>query len=231
MMKKTLVSSPSSGLFRMYPSINNIFMLGVVLFSVFLIYRYVKSLEKEVKMLADKINTIQYKPQYVEPMMTPDDIKNTEYESNRMCKRSDMSGGDECTAISNTDDDESVKSEDIMRMINDIQNADEERDDIIDENKPNEVSSENEQKHSSGDGDEQQSLDITSGEKNEETVLEDDFVIKKSSSSESSVLDIDDLTEETLLKKTNEELRKILKDQGKNTKGLKNDLIKRILEE
>ena len=54
----------------------------------------------------------------------------------------------------------------------------------------------------------------------EETENED-IIIKKTTNS----------YEEDLYKKTNEELKKILKDQGKNTKGAKAELIKRIIEE
>jgi hypothetical protein len=49
----------------------------------------------------------------------------------------------------------------------------------------------------------------------------EDIIIKKTTNS----------YEEDLYKKTNEELKKILKDQGKNTKGAKAELIKRIIEE
>jgi hypothetical protein len=226
MMKKNLVSSPSNSLFRMYPSINNMFMLGIVLFSVFLVYRYVKSLEKEVNALANKINTIQYKPQSVEPMMFQDEnMMNKECDSNGVCMMNNIGGGVNVPSHTDDDDDDSVKSEDIMKMIDQIQNE------VVEESEtPN-----HEQKENKSDPltTIKESVDRNTENKEEERVVleeDDDFVIKKAKS-ESSVLDADGFSEESLLKKTNDDLRKILKDQGKNTKGLKNDLIKRILEE
>lgn len=232
MMKKNLVSSPSNSLFRMYPSINNMFMLGIVLFSVFLVYRYVKSLEKEVKDLADKINTIQYKPQSVEPIMFQDEnMMNKECDSNGVCMMNNIGGGVNVPSHTDDDDDDSVKSEDIMKMIDQIQNE------VVEESEAPKLTN-HEQKDSVENKIEplttiKESVEHQNTENKEEEgiVLEDDdFVIKKANS-ESSVLDVDGFSEESLLKKTNDDLRKILKDQGKNTKGLKNDLIKRILEE
>jgi hypothetical protein len=235
MMKKNLVSSPSNSLFRMYPSINNMFMLGIVLFSVFLVYRYVKSLEKEVKVLADKINTIQYKPQSVEPIMFQDEnMMNKECDSNGVCMMNNNGSGVNVashTDDDDDDDDDSVKSEDIMKMIDHIQNE------VVEESEAPKLHN-HEQKDSVENKIEplttiKESMEHQNTENKEEegVVLEDDdFVIKKSNL-ESGVLDVDGISEESLLKKTNDDLRKILKDQGKNTKGLKNDLIKRILEE
>lgn len=225
MMKKNLVSSPSTSLFRMYPSINNMFMLGIVLFSVFLVYRYVKSLEKEVKVLADKINTIQYKPQSVEPMMFHDESLKKECDPNGVCMMNN--GGVNVTSNTDDDDDESVKSEDIMKMIDEIQN------DVVEEiEAPNPEQKEIVENNNEPLKTINESMEYNTGNKEEDKVVieDDDFVIKKVNS-ESSVLDVDGFSEESLLKKTNDDLRKILKDQGKNTKGLKNDLIKRILDE
>ena len=55
---------------------------------------------------------------------------------------------------------------------------------------------------------------------------DDSFVIKQKESSETS----DEYTLEDLMKKTNDELKKILKDQNKNLKGTKQELVKRVLE-
>ena len=114
-----------------------------------------------------------------------------------------------------------------MKMIDEIQN------DVVEEiEAPNP-----EQKESVENNNEplktiNESMEYNTENKEEDKVVteDDDFVIKKVNS-ESSVLDVDGFSEESLLKKTNDDLRKILKDQGKNTKGLKNDLIKRILDE
>ena len=217
-MKKNIISSPSTSLFKLYPSLNNMFILGIVLFSVFLIYRYVKSLEKEVKILADKINTLQYKP--TQPMMVNDNNVCDPITNVCIMRPSNNDDDDD-----DDDDDESVKSEDIMKLIDEIQNNDNHETSNTNE-KMNEKM--NEENHI-------ETLppiieSSNSVEENENSLENDDIVLKKTKS-ESSVLEEGLFTEDSLLKKTNEELRKILKEQGKNTKGLKNDLIKRILEE
>lgn len=213
-MKKNIVSSPSTSLFKLYPSLNNMFMLGIVLFSVFLIYRYVKSLEKEVKILADKINTLQYKP--TQPMMVNDN--NVCDPITNVCMMRSSDNDDD-------DDDESVKSEDIMKLIDEIQNNDNRETSNTSEEMNEEMNEENHIETLPTIIESSNSV-----EENENSLENDDIVLKKTKS-ESSVLEEGLFTEDSLLKKTNEELRKILKEQGKNTKGLKNDLIKRILEE
>lgn len=182
---------------KMTSSVNNLIFLFLLAFSVFIIYRYVKSLEKELSLLKNELvalkapvdtNTLQKDP------VCFDDVCMT------------ASGVLESTLDvpldkleeSNEDDMESVTSKDIMKIVNEIN--DEEKEEVLVEN------------------DTVEQADDTDATK---LVEEDDIVIKKSEHS----------YEDDLSKKTNEELKKILKEQGKNIKGTKSELIKRIVEE
>lgn len=182
---------------KMTSSVNNLIFLFLLAFSVFIIYRYVKSLEKELSLLKNELvalkapvdaNTLQKDP------VCFDDVCMT------------ASGVLESTLDvpldkleeSNEDDMESVTSKDIMKIVNEIN--DEEKEEVLVEN------------------DTAEQADDTDANK---VVEEDDIVIKKSEHS----------YEDDLSKKTNEELKKILKEQGKNIKGTKSELIKRIVEE
>ena len=182
---------------KMTSSVNNLIFLFLLAFSVFIIYRYVKSLEKELSLLKNELvalkapvdtNTLQKDP------VCFDDVCMT------------ASGVLESTLDvpldkleeSNEDDMESVTSKDIMKIVNEIN--DEEKEEVLVEN------------------DTVEQADDTDATK---VVEEDDIVIKKSEHS----------YEDDLSKKTNEELKKILKEQGKNIKGTKSELIKRIVEE
>ena len=182
---------------KMTSSVNNLIFLFLLAFSVFIIYRYVKSLEKELSLLKNELvalkapvdtNTLQKDP------VCFDDVCVTA----SGVLESTFSVPLHTLEESCEDDMESVTSKDIMKIVNEIN--DEEKEEVLVEN------------------DTVEQADDTDATK---LVEEDDIVIKKSEHS----------YEDDLSKKTNEELKKILKEQGKNIKGTKSELIKRIVEE
>lgn len=182
---------------KMTSSVNNLIFLFLLAFSVFIIYRYVKSLEKELSLLKNELvalkapvdtNTLQKDPVCFDDVcMTASGVL-----------ESTLDVPLDKVEESNEDDMESVTSKDIMKIVNEIN--DEEKEEVLVEN------------------DTAEQADDTDVNK---VVEEDDIVIKKSEHS----------YEDDLSKKTNEELKKILKEQGKNIKGTKSELIKRIVEE
>jgi len=210
------MTPPSMRLFKMSSSINNMLMLGIVLFSVFLIYRYVKSLETEVKVLADKFNTLQY--DLTRPIIMSNDNKCDSSMDNYVLKNTEKQE-DIIDNDNDTDNDtDSVKSEDILKLIDEIQNNDLVNDDATED--PEKLLTDQQKQN-----DENESFEQVANTNNE-VLEEDDIVLKKTFDTE----DVS-LTECFLVKKTNEELRVILKTHGKNTKGPKSELIKRILED
>ena len=176
---------------KMTSSVNNLIFLFLLAFSVFIIYRYVKSLEKELSLLKSEVLTLK-------ALKAPVDATNNIVDSVRfddVCMTASgviesVTDGPLDAADDHKDEDmESVTSKDIMRIVDEINDEDREQPVVI----------------------ESEEVDLTEP-------VDDDIVITKSS-------------EDDLSKKTNEELKKILKEQGKNTKGTKSDLITRIVEE
>jgi hypothetical protein len=176
---------------KMTSSVNNLIFLFLLAFSVFIIYRYVISLEKELSLLKSEVLTLK-------ALKSPIDATSNIVDSARfddVCVTASgviesITDGPLDAADDHQDEDmESVTSKDIMRIVDEINDEDREEPVVI----------------------ESEEVDLTEP-------VDDDIVITKSS-------------EDDLSKKTNEELKKILKEQGKNTKGTKSDLIKRIVEE
>ena len=191
----------SSGV-KITPSVNNLIFLFLLAFSIFIIYRYVKSLEKELTLLKTELNRVktaspQTVPQKTEQVCVDD-----------VCMMVDV------PSVDNEEEDmESVTSKDILKIVDQINNDDSEE---VVENKSEEETTDEPIKIKEEVNDISQSTPESSTNTNEE-----DIIIKKTTNS----------YEDELYKKTNEELKKVLKDQGKNTKGAKAELIKRIMED
>ena len=191
----------SSGV-KITPSVNNLIFLFLLAFSIFIIYRYVKSLEKELTLLKTELNRVktaspQTVPQKTEQVCVDD-----------VCMMVDV------PSVENEEDDmESVTSKDILKIVDQINNDDSEE---VVENKSEEETTDEPIQIKEEVNDISQSTPESSTNTNEE-----DIIIKKTTNS----------YEDELYKKTNEELKKVLKDQGKNTKGAKAELIKRIMED
>lgn len=191
----------SSGV-KITPSVNNLIFLFLLAFSIFIIYRYVKSLEKELTLLKTELNRVKTASHQTVPPKTEqvcvDDV----------CMMVDV------PSVENEEDDmESVTSKDILKIVDQINNDDSEE---VVENKSEEETTDEPIQIKEEVNDISQSTPESSTNTNEE-----DIIIKKTTNS----------YEDELYKKTNEELKKVLKDQGKNTKGAKAELIKRIMED
>ena len=175
--KLKIMYKKSSSSVKFSSSINNLMFLCLLGFSIFIIYRYVKSLENELKNVKSDLMAMKNTNQ-VEAVLPP-----TVVEAPPVCSLPVIERRDE----PQEEDLESVASEEIMKIV-----------DEIDEGEQVDI------------GAEQVTIE-------NDTEVEDDIVLTK--------------TDNDLSRKTNEELKKILKEQGKNTKGTKAELIKRITEE
>ena len=201
---------------KITPSVNNLIFLFLLAFSIFIIYRYVKSLEKELTLLKAELSKVKAAP----PPPPP--------------KEEQICVGDVCMMVtppSNEKDDateddmESVTSKDILKIVDQINDEEDDEEAKLEESStvasvpplpiPPVTRAESHQAESHQAESHQAEADEPKKSDNE------DIIIKKTTNS----------YEEDLYKKTNEELKKILKDQGKNTKGAKAELIKRIIEE
>lgn len=193
---------------KITPSVNNLIFLFLLGFSIFIIYRYVKSLEKELTLLKTELSKMKSAP----------------------IKEEQVCVGDVCTTVvtphpqkedeSEDNDDEldmeSVTSKDILKIVDQINDEDDDEDENDDD------------KNVSKSTEETSTVPLVPpipippvSDEPEKDIETEDIIIKKNTNS----------YEEDLFKKTNDDLKKILKDQGKNTKGAKAELIKRIIEQ
>lgn len=190
---------------KITPSVNNLIFLFLLAFSIFIIYRYVKSLEKELTLLKAELSKVK--------AATPPPPKEEQVCVGDVCMMVTPPSNEKEDGTEDEEDMESVTSKDILKIVDQINGEEDDADEPeVQLEEPSTIASAN-----------VPPLPIpppvTQAEP-EETETED-IIIKKTTNS----------YEEDLYKKTNEELKKILKDQGKNTKGAKAELIKRIIEE
>lgn len=231
-------------------SLQNALMLLLFVIGLFIIYRYVKTLEGEVKLVQNHLIELVEQMRIISetalsqqqcPLPPPrnstkQQVKQESVESNN----GKMQGGetDHGKGENNDccDDNESVKSEDITDILRQVIN--------------NSILEDDEQTVSPTTvfgavfrtNEEPNELDITKctlteieeDEENEEPPVTNKNV---SSPPRSINIDADDDNEDvetnvkdTLLKKTNEELKGILKNHQLSVKGTKNELVERILE-
>lgn len=193
---------------KITPSVNNLIFLFLLAFSIFIIYRYVKSLEKELTLLKAELSKVK--------AATPPPPKEEQVCVGDVCMMVTPPSNEKEAGTEDEEDMESVTSKDILKIVDQINGDEDDADEAeVQLEEPSTTASVN-----------VPPLPIpppvTQAESPQpEETENEDIIIKKTTNS----------YEEDLYKKTNEELKKILKDQGKNTKGAKAELIKRIIEE
>jgi hypothetical protein len=201
---------------KITPSVNNLIFLFLLAFSIFIIYRYVKSLEKELTLLKAELSKVK--------AATPPPPKEEQVCVGDVCMMVTAPSNEKEDGTEDEEDMESVTSKDILKIVDQINGEEDDADDDADE--PEVQLEEPSTTPSTTASANVPPLPIpppvTQAESPQpEETENEDIIIKKTTNS----------YEEDLYKKTNEELKKILKDQGKNTKGAKAELIKRIIEE
>lgn len=194
--KKTSLSSSS---IVQSSSFSTLCVFSLFSFTIFIIYRYVKSLEKEVKLLSGKFDTLSM-------ASVLSNTENLNVMSNEFSENIPSSNDIQSTLrkeqnIFYNDDEENatVKSEEVIELMADLHEDEQEYC----------IPTSNDTK--------QDILPEFDGDENED----DDDV---------QLVSKDVLDEETLKKKTNDELKKMLKVKDKNVKGTKAELINRLLE-
>lgn len=216
-------------------SYQNIVLLVLLVIGLLVLYRYIKNVETDTKVLNNNIIELSKKIQILS--------KNIQDE-NTVCMREQVSGEknpiinsekneevkrQQCdTILENVDEDnESIHSEDITNMLQKVMGGVvspefDEIDVIINNIQQDYVITNNDNDIPKSrieiieDTDEQEEVrEIETQEDNHD--IDDDIVITKPSE------------KDELLKKTNEELKNILKDKGLQTKGNKTELVDRIL--
>ena len=191
-------------------NLSSLFMLSLFSFTIFIIYKYIKSLEKEVKDLNTKLETLSttllasnFMDQFSDNKVNPSCTSPLGCPFNKSDEHPVENLVDLPKELKEDEDDEDedeIKSEDVVELISDL-NSDEYE---IKEEKE-EVQEKEEKKE-----------EVQEKEQEEE---EEEFELKKKNKEE-----------DELLKKTNDELKKMLKDLDKSVKGTKTELVKRLLE-
>lgn len=194
MSKKSSLSSSS---IVQSSSFSTLCVFSLFSFTIFIIYRYVKSLEKEVKLLSGKLDTLSM----ASVLANTESMNAMSNEFNETVRNSNdnvqSTLREEKNAFYNDDEEEAgtVKSEEVIELMADLH-----------EDEPEYcIPTSNDTKQDNLPDEEDDDDDVQ-------------LVVK------------DVLDEESLKKKTNDELKKMLKAKDKNVKGTKAELINRLLE-
>lgn len=239
-------------------SLQNALLLLVVVVGLFMIYRYVKSIEGEVKILHNHFIELSEKVHNGAMLTTVEKdrkIKSKSKKNEKSTKQNSIVEEKSDEVVS--DDNESVKSEDITNILRKVIGGDdgnmeelEEDNNTIDiMNKlfsnvvQNSIVEDNVQKctvteiidesdeqkekddDDEQDDDEQDEEDEEEDENNGGNEEEDDDFIEIINKKNNST----NFDKVNLMKKTNEELKNLLKDKNLSTKGPKNELVERLL--
>lgn len=207
-------------------SLQNVILLLLFVIGLFVLYRYVKTIETETKMLHNHVIELTEKIQNLSTCNNP----NINVVDKVSTKSSVSFQNKEETFVDQNDenDDMSIQSEDITNMLKKVMDGAtsyQEEDDAIVDNIIIDIKQE----------EEEETLTPTSMiiEDITETKSENNFT----ESSKSTVLNIDDsdkkshneVMRETLMKKTNEELKGMLKEKQLQIKGSKQELVERLM--
>ncbi len=199
-------------------SLQNIILLLLFVVGLFVLYRYVKTIETETKLLQNHLIELTEKIQFL--------LSNSNNSNTIASKPLPVLVNNEQNEKDVTGDDMSIQSEEITNMLRKVMgggNGDDDDDDIIanimvdvngdDDNKENNVKIE--------EIIENEKMTIDEQEEEEEEEEEDDIIIPNKKTEE--------VTSKSLSKKTNEELKTMLKDKALSTKGTKTELVERLL--
>lgn len=220
--------------FKFGASMNNLLLMLLFSFTMFVMFRYMKTLEKDVKRLSEKLDRIETHQQLTDtirlepvenntPSIFPQwkEFKNdVDDDAPPTCTRRSAESTMTKRKDDHPDDDESVTSEIMMQMVSDIDRDCDDKDaQSVGDFKESDVN----ENHTEIVRVDEQSDGIEEVIQEQET---DDFVMKSKEVKIDQKLSLD-----ALKKKTNDELKKLLKDKNKSIKGTKQELINRLMEE
>jgi len=220
MKNSKVVPHSPFGIMKKMRYFNNLVVFFLMFCGIFVIYKYVKSLENELKQLSTKVQDLHdIQSQDVCSLQQPSFNVETNNMVSELTNEIILKNGED----DEEEDDESVQSQEIYDMIEDF--AD-------DEGKKNENKEDQEEEQENQDQDQEEEIHEPDSQNQREVIQDDDddddiTIIEKNNE---DVLDPSTLTAEELAKTKNDVLKKILKKQGKSVKGSKTDLINRILQ-
>jgi hypothetical protein len=215
-------------------SFHNIIILVIFAIGLFVIYRYVKNLEYELKITNATVSDLSKKYDNLE-------LNHHQPVSNKV----PTTHVDEIVIDNDEEDTESIQSNDITNMLKKVMMHNVSDDDFVD-NIMNMINEEEREVNDSQieiievDNQNEEALEDESVQVKEEVIVEEPVQITNNNQDGVKIMDIDthkgddinsnQLSESSLMSKTNEQLKTLLKDKGLSVKGQKSELVKRLLE-
>jgi len=205
-------------------SLQNIIMLLLFVVGLFVLYRYVKTIETETKLLQNHLIELTEKIQFIlNNNGQPSKLTQSSVEQNSVQDKL-MINADEQNDEQN--DDMSIQSEDITNMLRKVMGGgDEDDDDCIIANIMVDVNRDDVENNVKIEeiieNDKEENMENEQEDDGKENMEEDDIIIPKKSTEK--------VTAKFLSKKTNEELKTMLKEKSLSTKGTKSELVDRLL--
>jgi hypothetical protein len=217
-------------------SFHNIIILVIFAIGLFVIYRYVKNLEYELKITNATVSDLSKKYDNLELNHHQPVINKVPITLPKV---------DEIVIDNDEEDTESIQSNDITNMLKKVMMHNVSDDDFVD-NIMNMINEEEREGNDSQieiievDDKNEEALEDESVQVKEEVIVEEPVQITNNNQDGVKIMDIDThkggdtnsnkLSESTLMSKTNEQLKTLLKDKGLSVKGQKSELVKRLLE-
>lgn len=219
-------------------SFHNIIILVIFAIGLFVIYRYVKNLEYELKITNATVSDLSKKYDNL-------DLNHHQPVINKV--PTTIPKVDEIVIDNDEEDTESIQSNDITNMLKKVMMHNVSDDDFVD-NIMNMINEEEREGNDSQieiievDNQNEEALEDESVQVEEQVIVEEPVQITNTTNNQDGVkiMDIDThkgddidsnkLSESTLMSKTNEQLKTLLKDKGLSVKGQKSELVKRLLE-
>ena len=219
-------------------SFHNIIILVIFAIGLFVIYRYVKNLEYELKITNATVSDLSKKYDNLELNYHQPVINKVPTTLPKV---------DDIVIDNDEEDTESIQSNDITNMLKKVMMHNVSDDDFVD-NIMNMINEEEREGNDSQieiievDNQNEEALEDESVQVEEPVIVEEPVQITNTNNNQDGVkiMDIDthkgddinsnQLSESTLMSKTNEQLKTLLKDKGLSVKGQKSELVKRLLE-
>jgi hypothetical protein len=230
---KLISQVPTSlSIFKRLRYFNNLMVFFLMFCGIVVIYKYVKSLENELKQLSSKVHNMK-----TTSTNTMSDVWNEvhdhglDHDERKQEENENVDSNQK--EEEEEEEDESVHSLEILQLLEEIDDVENNND-----NENDSTEQKNDQMHadcskggltsemctSSAAASDSSFTDIVQNTDNDVPKTEDVNIDNKNPTQDATHID-----EQDLFKAKNEELKKILKKQGKSVKGTKTEMIHRIL--
>tara|TARA_Y100000389_G_scaffold198336_1_gene234680 strand:+ start:3432 stop:4055 length:624 start_codon:yes stop_codon:yes gene_type:complete len=194
-------------------SLQNIILLLLFVVGLFVLYRYVKTIETETKLLQNHLIELTEKIQFL--------LNNNNSNTNNSSSVKQKTLHNDDAIVLDDDklkDDMSIQSEDITNMLRKVMGGgdNEDAEDDIIANIMVDVNG-----------------DAVDNNVQIEEIIEDDEIEETKEDDDDDIIipskNTEDVTSKSFFKKTNEELKTMLKEKSLSTKGTKSELVERLL--